>query len=270
MIKIAVCIKQVPTKAELRLVDERWTLAREGIPSRINDADLAALEVALTLRDRHGGDVVALTMGPPQSEEGLREAMAMGVDQAILLSDPALAGADTLATSVVLAMALRKLADRPDLVLCGGGSSDSGTRQVGPQLAEDLGLPHVAYVVETRLQERALFLKRKLDWYLETARVRLPALLTVLRSETPRRDISFAQIENAFYREVLRWGLEELGLSPRETGLAGSATWVRKIREPSVSRRAHLVQGTPEQAVPAIIEALEKRHLLDGLEYRKS
>jgi electron transfer flavoprotein beta subunit len=209
-------------------------------------------------------------MGPSQSEECLREALAMGSDNAVLLSDSALAGADTLATSVVLARALRNLEDRPDLILCGNGSSDSGTKQVGPQIAEDLGLPHIAYVVETRLQGHDLILKRKLDWYLETSRVRLPALLTILKSDTPRRDISFAQIENAFTREILRWGLEELGLAPHETGLAGSATWVRKIREPRISRRAKLIQGTPEQAVHAIVEALEKRHLLDGMEYRKS
>ena len=262
--RIVVCIKQVPTVADLRFDEGRWTLMRQGVPSRINPHDLQALEAALTLKDEYGGEVLALSMGPPQSEEALREAVAMGVDDALLLSDRALSGADTLATALVLGRAISLLDPFPDVVLCGARSSDSSTGQVGPQIAEDLTIPHVAYVESIRSNNGTITVQRRVDRYRETIRVRMPALLTILSSPTRPRDVAMVRIEEAFNdREIPYWGLDELGLEANNVGLAGSATWVRLIREPKVSRSAHLVEGSPEEAVDAILKALKDRHIME-------
>jgi electron transfer flavoprotein beta subunit len=262
--RIAVCIKQVPAVADLRMDEKRWTLAREGVPSRVNPHDLQALEMALLLRDLTGGEVVSLTMGPPESEEALREALAMGADKGILLSDSALAGADTLATSTALAQAIRKLASPPELILCGTRTTDSDTGQVGPQVAEDLGIPHVAYVVQVQTEGDALVVQRIVDRRRETLRVRVPILLTVLRASSRPRDIPFLSVEEAFSeKEIEKWGIEALGLKADEVGFAGSATRVRKIREPQETRRMHLVQGKPHEAVKVIVQALMERHILE-------
>ncbi len=262
--KMVVCIKQVPAQADIRIDEERWTLVRQGVPSRINPHDAEGLETALTLRDRHGGEVLVMTMGPPQSEEALREALAMGADRAILLTDPRLAGADTLATSLALARAIERLPWRPDLILCGARSSDSDTGQVGPQLAEELGLPHVAYVQEVAKEGEALVVRRSLDRYWETIRVRLPALLTVSRAPGPVREISLRSIDGAFEGGTMdRWGISELGLEPETVGHPGSATWVRRIFRPEGHTRTKWVRGGPQEAANEILQALVDRHILD-------
>jgi electron transfer flavoprotein beta subunit len=263
--RIVVCIKQVPLEAELRMVEGRWTIAREGAVSRINPQDLQALEVALGLRDIHTGEVLVMTMGPAQSEEALREAMAMGADGGVLLTDPAFSGADTLATSTVLAQAIRKLSEPPELVFCGTRSTDSDTGQVGPQLAEDLGIPHVAYVTQLKVvDKRTVVVKRRVDRNLETLRVQLPALLTVTEAPSRPRDISFSAIEDAFrVKEILRWGTRDLELAPERVGLAGSATCVRAIREPQFGRGAMRLQVPPQEAAQAIFQALRDRYIID-------
>jgi electron transfer flavoprotein beta subunit len=262
--QIVVCIKQVPAEVDVRIDENRWTLAREGVASRINPHDLQALELALTLREHYGGEVVTMTMGPPQSEEALREALAMGADKGILLTDPRLAGADTLATSTALAQAIRTLPETPELILCGTCSTDSDTGQVGPQVAEDLGIPHVAYVEEVQTEDKSLILKRRVDRHRETLKVRLPALLTVLRAPSRPRDISFTLIERAFLdKEIQRLGIEELGIEPHRVGFAGSATWVRRIYEPKVARKVQLLEGDPDEAVDAILQALKKLYILE-------
>lgn len=262
--RIVVCIKQVPAQADIRIDEERWTLVRQGVPSRINPHDVEGLETALTLRDRHNGEVLVMTMGPPQSEEALREALAMGADRAILLTDQRLAGADTLATSLALAGAIERLTWQPDLILCGARSADSDTGQVGPQLAEELGIPHVAYVEEVTKEQQALVVRRRLDRYWETIRVRLPALLTVSRAPDTVREISLRSIDKAFKEgAVERWGIAELGLEPRSVGHSGSATWVRRIFRPEAHIRTRWVKGDPQEAVNEILQALVDRHILD-------
>lgn len=262
--RIVACIKQVPAEADLRMDEERWTLVRTGVPSLVNPHDLQALELALMLRDLHGGEVLALTMGPPQSEEALREALAMGADQGILLTDPALAGADTLATSAVLAQTMRRLPVPPDVILCGTRTTDSDTGQVGPQVAEDLGIPHVAYVEDVEVEGQNLMVRRRVDRYRETLRVRVPVLLTVLRAPSRPRSIPFLFVEEAFRtKQVLHWGIADLGLEPNRAGFAGSATRVREIREPMETRQTRLVNGNPLEAVQAIMQAFMERHILE-------
>jgi electron transfer flavoprotein beta subunit len=262
--RIVACIKQVPDEVDVRIDEHRWTLAREGVPSRINPHDLHALELALRLREQAGGELVAMTMGPAQSEEALREALAMGADRGILLSDPGLAGADTLATSTALAQAIRKMGDAPKLVLCGTRSTDSDTGQVGPQVAEDLGIPHVAYVEEVQMKGDHLLVRRRVDRYRETLKVRLPALLTVLKAPCRPRDTPFTSIEKAFLeKEVQCFDIKDLDLEPDQVGFAGSATWVRRIYEPRLSRKGQLLEGEPQEAVEAIVQALLKLYVLE-------
>jgi electron transfer flavoprotein beta subunit len=262
-VRIIVCIKQVPVEAGLRLEEGRWTLLRQGVASRVNHHDLQALETALILRNAHGGEVVVLTMGPPQAEEALREALAMGADRAVLLTDPAFSGADTLATTAVLGRAVRKLGPPLDLILCGARSSDSDTGQVGPQVAEDLGIPHLAYVTEVRIEGGRCVVRRHLDGQVETLGVAMPALLTVLRAPGRPRLIPLGGIERAFEGDgLMRWGLSQLGLDRTQVGLSGSATRVRSIREPQAWRHVRRLEGTPQEAVEAILKALKDHHIL--------
>lgn len=261
--EIAVCIKQVPQQAEIRWEEGRWSFARHGVPGLMNHQDLEALEIALQLRELHGGRITVLSMGPPQAQESLMEALAMGVDRAVLISDPALAGSDTLATSMVLATALRRLDHQPDIILCGSRSSDSDTGQVGPQLAEELEVPYVSQVLEVQLRQEHLYVLRKLDRNIQRLKMSLPAVLGVLRAPRRHRDIFLGDIEEAFEtKERLTWNLQELGLKPEQVGLKGSATKVLGITEPSHGRQGRILTLPSHQAVEVILEALRAHHVI--------
>lgn len=261
--EIAVCIKQVPEHPDVRLEEGRWTLARQDVPSRINPHDLEALEVAMELREKHGGSVTVLCMGPPQAEEALREALAMGAQRGILLTDPALAGSDTLATSRALAAALRRLEPPVDLILCGARSSDSDTGQVAPQIAEELGLPHAAYALEVEVLGQEVKVCRRLDRSLERLRMRSPALVSVLRAPRKPREIPLGAVQQAFdEREFHVWRLAQLDLDPDQVGLRGSATVVRAIKEPQGKRGGRVLRKPPHEAVEAILEALRAHHVI--------
>jgi electron transfer flavoprotein alpha/beta subunit len=261
---IAVCIKQVPDVPNIRINRERMTIIREGVESIINPVDVVALEACLDLRKRRDGRITVLTMGPPHSEEALLEALAFGADQAILVSDPAFAGADTLATSHVLARALSLLNPFPDLVLCGRQTIDSDTGHVGPQIAEELGIPQVCGVNEIHLEDPFLVVKQVSDGLLNTLRVSMPALLTVSHDLVVPHHIPLADLERAFTeQQVLRWGIKDLGLRPEEVGLAGSATRVWKLYKPPPKRKGEVISGTPQELVGHLIEKLEALSILD-------
>ncbi len=261
---IVVCVKQVPDVPSIRVDRERMTVIREGVESIINPLDQVALEAALALRGREGGEVTVLTMGPPQSEAALREALAAGADRAVLLTDPAFAGADTLATSHVLATAIRKLERPPDLILCGVQTIDSDTGHVGPQIAEELGLPQVCGVTEIHLEGPALMVKRVSDSFLETLRVELPALLTVSHSLAMVRDLALGALQSAFTRgQLLSWGLADLNLAADEVGLAGSATRVWRLNPPAPRQAGELVTGQPQVLVQRLLDRLVRLSILD-------
>jgi len=264
-INIVVFIKQVPDVPSIRIDEQRMTIIREGVESIINPLDCVALQAALELREgQGGGNITAITMGPPQSEEVLREALAAGADQGILLTDPAFAGADTLATSHVLARAVSKLRQFPDLLLCGMQSIDSDTGHVGPQLAEELDLPQVCGVNEIHIDGKSLVLKRLSDGFVDTVRVSLPALLTVNKDLCPVRDLSLGEIEVAFsQREIIRWTSSDLNLQRDEVGLRGSATHVRKLRSPATRTGGKIVTGSPQTIVDTLIQKLESMSILD-------
>jgi len=185
-------------------------------------------------------------MGPPQSEEALREALAFGADEALLVSDPAFAGADTLATSHVLARAISRLEPFPDLVLCGKQTIDSDTGHVGPQMAEELGIPQVCGVSEIHLEAPHLVVKQSSEGLLYTLRVSMPALLTVSQDLHVPHHISMSELEKAFTEaRILRWGIRDLGLSPEEVGLKGSATRVWRLYKPPQAK------GAGDERIPA-------------------
>lgn len=261
---IVVCIKQVPDLPSIRIDRQRMTIIREGVESIINPLDCIALEAALGLRGRKGGRITVLSMGPPQSEEALCEALASGADQAILLTDPAFAGADTLATSHVLARAISKLKPSPDLVLCGKQTIDSDTGHVGPQIAEELDLPQVCDVNEIHQEEGSLVVKQLSDGFLNTIRVTMPALLTVSQDLCLPHHIPLGDLEKAFSDgEIILWGLDDLNLKPEEVGLSGSATWVARLLKPPPRRKGEIVSGPPQTLLDHIIRKLESLSIID-------
>lgn len=260
---IAVCIKQVPEKAEVMMIEGRFTLAREGVPSQINAYDLAALEIALQLKRKFRGQITVLTMGPPSAEEALREALAMGAEKGILITDPALAGSDTLATSRVLGAALRKLDPSPSLILCGARSSDSDTGHVPPQVAEELNLNHISCASRVELVGSEILLKRKMGKWNQTVKVKLPALVSVLDTEWQLGHLNLRDIPLAFEeKELSVWSLKDLQLREEEVGLKGSATRVRRIKASEEKRKGEVFQGPPQEAVQVILRALRNRGVI--------
>ena len=261
---IVVLIKQVPDTPTIRIDRERMTIIREGTKSIINPLDNVAIEAALNLRKREGGVVTVMTMGPLQSEEALRESLAAGADHAILLSDPILAGADTLATSHVLATAIRKLNAFPDLILCGMQTTDSDTGHVGPQIAEELDMPQVCGVIEIHVEGDFITVKRLSDAFLETFRLSLPALLTVNQGLSPVRHLPLGALEIAFSeKDITWWGMEDLDLKEDEVGIQGSATWVQKLHAPPSRRQGELITGPPQTLIGHLIQKLETLSIID-------
>ncbi len=254
---IIVCIKAVVSKAP------RGRIVRTTENSRLNPFDLPALEAALQLKAQRGGTVTALSMGPPSSRIVLAEAMAMGADRAVLASDPALAGADTLATSAALAAAVGRLAPC-DLVLFGTRTSDSDTGQVGPQTAVALDLPLVTGVHRFELTDAGLRVERTVDQWVETFEVDFPAALT-LRPEAARpRDIALGGLAEAFDAgKVETLGLADLGLSPDRVGEAGSPTRVLSMQPIRHERRCRILKGDAGDLAEQLIRELTQKGLLD-------
>lgn len=262
--KIIVCIKQVPESPTFEIEKGAVRVKREGVPSMVNPLDLNALEGGLSLCKRHGGEVIAISMGPPACEEGLREALAMGVDHAILISDRRFAGSDTLATSYVLAKAVEETGDF-DLIICGAQTIDSDTGQVGPQIAEELGIPHIAYVEKTRWVNDRLNLERTCDGFVETISVTLPALITVSKKlNTPRRP-SLGGIQDAFESGTVQiWDLDRIKADPRFVGDQGSATQVKRLHPPLGKKGGEMVTESPRELADRIYQKLIDRNIIEG------
>ncbi len=257
------CIKQVPDTAEVKIDPHTNTLVRSGIESISNPYDIVALEEALRLRERYGGRVTALTMGPPQAEQALREALSLGADDAVLLSDRPFAGADTLATSYTLEKAIERLnREVPvDLVLCGKQAIDGDTAQTGPGIATRLGFTLFTYVVEVSSldpEKREIQVRRKVEAGFEVIRGRLPALLTAeLELAKPRR-APLPLLIQSLRAEVKKWDAQAIGAEPVRLGLKGSATWVRRIFSPPLREGGpRFAAGeNPAEAVEKLLEAL--------------
>jgi electron transfer flavoprotein beta subunit len=260
---IIVTVKQVPDVHDVKIDPKTGTLIREGIPSIINPEDKNAIEEALNIKETRDDVVVtALTLGPPQARSALREALAMGVDRAILLSDSAFAGADTLATSYVLSVAVKKIG-ACDLILCGRQAIDGDTAQVGPQLAGILKLPQVTYAEKISLHEDVVTVKSNFGSIIRTIEVKLPALITVTKDINKPRYKSMNGVLRAFRdKEIVTWTMVDLDLNPMRIGLNGSPTRVRRTFTPIHSREGLILdKGVDELAEEMVGFLLEKNFL---------
>ena len=261
--KIVVCIKQVPDTAEVKLDPKTNTLIREGVPSIINYDDKAGLETALQLREQVGGTVTVVCMGPPQADVALREALAMGADEAYLLSAREFGGSDTYATATILAAALRKIGF--DLVITGRQAIDGDTAQVGPQIAEQLHIPQVSYAEALRVEGGHVIVQRQFEDRSHLLQVQLPCLVTALSELNQARYMSVGGIVDAYAKDVTVWGFEDLknDLNPAFIGLNGSPTNVfqsfgKQLRAPGV-----VLSGlSADEAVNAIMQTLIQRHII--------
>jgi electron transfer flavoprotein beta subunit len=254
---LVVAVKQVPDTGEVRIDGERGTLIREGVPSILNPFDAYAIEEALQWRDEIGGRVTVVSMGPPQAEAVLREAISMGVDDTVLLSDPAFAGADTWATSNTIARAVDKLGE-VKMVLTGKQAIDGDTAQTGPGIAASLGWPQLTFVGEVReLDEKHVVVRRETESGFELIDAPLPAVLTVLKDLNTPRLPSLRGKMRARKAEIPVWGLDDLGLREDQAGLEGSPTRVVKVETPpprGKSGRIH--RGEPEELAVVLADIL--------------
>ncbi|MEW6333956.1 MAG: electron transfer flavoprotein subunit beta/FixA family protein, partial [Thermodesulfobacteriota bacterium] len=226
----------------------------------MNPACRAALEAALRIREAQGGEITAITMGPPMAEEVLREAIALGADRGVLLSDRAMAGADTSVTSFTLARAIEKICPRFDLVLCGCATSDSETAQVGPQLAEELQVPGVGYVEEITVSGRAVRMERLADHFLETLEMDLPGLITVTTGVHAPRHVPLGGLQAAFdAADIVLFDAASLGLDPAQLGVKGSATTILGVNSPAAGKKNIVLTGTPKRIVEQLFESFDDK-----------
>ena len=259
---IVVCIKQVPDSAQIRVHPVTNTIMRQGVPTIINPYDLFALEEALRLRDRLGGKVTVLTMGPPTASESLRKTLTFGADRAVLLTDRYFAGSDTLATSFALASALNKIASefgKPDIIFTGKQTIDGDTAQVGPGIAKRLNynqLTYISRIVETDLDACSITVERRAEGGIQLIQTRLPVLITMLEATNEMRRGSIENALHAARAEVITWNASDVGIEDlTKCGLRGSPTIVKKIFTPS-ARSEKAFQISTEGSSEAIADAL--------------
>ncbi len=262
--RIVVPVKQVPDMQRVRFDTKAGRVDRSSAPGVVNPVDLNALETALRIRDAHGGSVTAISMGPLQAESALKECLARGADRAVLLADRAFAGSDTWATSHTLAGAVKKLGGC-DLVICGEKTVDGDTGQVGPEMAEWLGIPHVSYVRQIVDLNGRLKVLCDMSDGLHLAEACLPVLITVTRRAYRPRYATPQRIFQAVTTSIERWGAEELKdvASADHFGVKGSPTRVTKIVVPPVEgRKGQRLAGSPAEAVATLVKRLETGGML--------
>ncbi len=259
---IVVCIKQVPDTTEVKLDPKTGTLIRDGVPSIINPDDKSGLEAALTLKDQLGAKVTVVSMGPPQAKKALIEALAMGADEAILVTDRAFAGADTWATSTTLAAALKKL--DYDLIIAGRQAIDGDTAQVGPQVAEHLNIPQVSYVEELKVEENSLIIKRIFEDGYHKLKVKMPCLITTLSEMNKPRYMSVAGILDAYReKEITTWTVDDLEVDRNNIGLKGSPTKVKKSFTKGAKVAGKLYEDLDEkEAARVIVDKLKEKFII--------
>lgn len=257
---IVVCLKQVPDTNEVKIDPVKGTLIREGVPSIINPDDKNALEEALVLKESKGGKVTVISMGPPQAKDALRESLAMGADEAILISDRAFAGADTLATSYALATAIKKL--DYDIIFAGRQAIDGDTAQVGPEMAEHLNIPQVTYVEEVKLQDEELEIKKALEDGYEVVSVKMPVLLTAIKDLNTPRYMHMAKIFECCNKEIKVWNAEDIGADKSLLGLSGSPTKVKKSVTKETKRDGILVNKPFKEAAQYAVSKLKEKHYI--------
>ncbi len=266
--RIIVCVKQVPDTTEVKIDPETNTLVREGVPSILNPYDQFAVEESVRIRDVVGeGTVSVLSMGPPQARSALMKCLALGADDALLLSDRTFAGADTWATSYTLALAIRKLGDF-DLVLCGQQAIDGDTAQVGPELAQHLGVPQVTYIETIKgVDGKRLTVHKQTEEGFQMVEVRMPAVLALIPPTSFEPGFPpMSGILKAKKKPYDVWDAQALGGDPSELGLEGSFTQVIKIYSPPKRGDGVIIEGEPREVAIKLIEHLKKEgELLKGV-----
>ncbi|MCX5847952.1 MAG: electron transfer flavoprotein subunit beta/FixA family protein [Deltaproteobacteria bacterium] len=260
MLNLVVCLKQVPMVTELPWDEKTGTLRRDLAAGMMNPACKHALEAALQIKEKFSAKITAITMGPPASEEVLREALALGADEVILICDRLLAGSDTYATSLVLTAAIKQKCPKFDLILCGAYTADSETAQVGPQLAEEMDLPAAAYIEKLEITGRTLRVRRLVDNFRETLEMEFPALVTVSMENYKPRYTGLAGLEKAFDgNEVIVLDAAALGLKTSSIANKGSRTKVRKVFLRKAQKENVLLQGTASAVVTELLDRYQRK-----------
>lgn len=255
--RIALCIKQVPDTADIKWTENN-TIQREGVESVINPFDTYAIETAVRLKEKiKDVNITVLTMGPPQAVDILKRAVSMGVDEGFLVSDRKFAGADTVATSRTLAGAIKEKIGDVDLIICGQFATDGDTAQTGPSIAQHLGMPQVTYVKEiTGYKDGIMTVKREVEDGIEIVKVKLPAVLCMLKCDyEPRRPLIGGFI-NAHETKIKTYSLEDIKLLAEEVGMKGSPTYVSKAFRPEQKQGGEII--TPENPLEAAKIVKEK------------
>ncbi len=259
---IIVCIKQVPDTTDVRINPETNTLVREGVESIINPFDLYAIEEGVRIKEKHGGTVTVISMGPPQVEKALREAISLGVDEAIHLCDRAFAGADTWATSYTLARGIEKKGNY-DIVICGKQAIDGDTAQVGPGIAVRLDIPQITYVRKIEeINGGVIRVQRMTEEGHEVIEGDLPILISVVKEINEPRLPSLKGKMRAKKAEIITWGATDIGADEQLIGLNGSPTQVVTIFSPPAREGGEILKGEPLEMVEQLIEALERQKII--------
>jgi electron transfer flavoprotein beta subunit len=254
--RVVVPIKQVPETKSVRMDEKTGTVIRQGVEAIVNPLDLYAIETAIRLREKFGGEVVGISMGPSKAITALREAIAMGIDCAVLVSDSAFAGSDTWATSYILAKAIKRTGDF-SLVICGERATDGDTGQVGPGIAAFLGLPVITYVSRIEgINGQDCRVKRLIEDGYENLSSSLPCLITVVKEISVPRLPTLRGKQRAKRTEIPVWGRDDLGIELSEVGVKGSPTQVVKIFKPKVARECEKVPAKDEESVEKAVDKL--------------
>ncbi|MBU1006652.1 MAG: electron transfer flavoprotein subunit beta/FixA family protein [Candidatus Omnitrophica bacterium] len=256
---IIVCIKQVPDTTEVRIDPETNTLIRSGVACIVNPFDMYAVEEAIRLKEKFGGKVTVITMGPPQAEEALRETISLGADEAVLISDRAFAGSDTWATSYTLSGAIRTLGDY-DVIICGKQAIDGDTAQVGPGISAHLDIPQITYVKkieEVDMEKKYMRAERMTEEGYEIVESPLPCLITVVKEINEPRLPSLKGKMRAKKAEIKKIGAKDMDLDPGLLGLNGSPTKVVKIFTPAPREKGQVIEGDPKEISEKLVELLK-------------
>jgi len=255
MVNIIVLIKQVLQTAELKVDKNTKTIITQGVPRVISETDKNAIEEAVRIKEKHGGKITALSMGPPEAKEALREALAMGADEACLLTDPLFEGSDAHATANVLAAAVTKILDY-DLVLCGAYSEDLFAFQVGPRLAEICNLPQMTYATKVTLDGGKAIVERDLEEERQTVQGPLPCLISVVREINEPRLPTLMAIMAASKKPTNIWSAADLSLGADELGFNGSLVEVLRSTVSVGERKRIMLQGDPKEVAPKLVKTL--------------
>jgi len=261
MVRILVCVKQALDVSQLKADSATRRLILVDAPKKISDFDKNALEEAIRIKEKLGGEVLTVTVGSEDAKTTLREALAMGADKAYLISDPVFENSDTLATSYVLAEAIKKIGAF-DFILCGEASIDSFSAQIGPRIAERLGIPLITYARKVSLEGDTVTAERGLEECFETVKAKMPVVITVTKEINEPRTPSYMEIMKAFKKEMVMWKAADLNIPSEKVGEAGSAVRVLDVLAPKVERKKIVIKG---ETAAEIAEKLAKTLILEGV-----